>query len=154
MEYRTLDYTHILTNMKKHILAKGYDFCKKEHFQELACLNPDLLSRPLVFDNIDQQNAYSAIAKFSHKVEQFLKRKGHNEIANFVCLIREWHSACDCRGLRADLHVTFLHNMYAFLTWDINFNRFLFPLMGRHWKGMPIQTYEALLQNICTRIQL
>ena len=54
IEHRTLDYSHILTNMKTHILTKGYDFCKKEHFQELAHLNPDLLSRPLVYDNIDQ----------------------------------------------------------------------------------------------------
>ena len=44
--------------------------------------------------------------------------------------------------------------MFAFLTKDISFNRFPFPLTGRYWRGMPIQTYEALLQNICTRIQL
>ena len=36
IEHWTLDYTHILTNMKTHILTKGYDFCPKEHFQELA----------------------------------------------------------------------------------------------------------------------
>ena len=46
IEHRTLDYTHIPTNMKTHILTKGYEFCPKEHFQELACLKPDLLSRP------------------------------------------------------------------------------------------------------------
>ena len=44
--------------------------------------------------------------------------------------------------------------MYCFLTQDIDFNRFPFPLTGRYWRGMPVQTYEALLQNICTRIQL
>ena len=57
IEHRTLDYTHILTNMKRHILTKGYEFCPKEHFQQLAHLKQDLLSRPLVFYNIDQQNA-------------------------------------------------------------------------------------------------
>ena len=59
--------------MKTHILTKGYDFCQKEHFQELATENPNLLSRPLVFDNIDQQNAYSAILMFSIPVENFLR---------------------------------------------------------------------------------
>ena len=44
--------------------------------------------------------------------------------------------------------------MYCFLTQDIDFNRFPFPLTGRYWWGMPVQTYEALLQNICTCIQL
>ena len=154
IEHRTLDYTHILTNMKTHILTKGYDFCPKEHFQDLAHLKPDLLSRPLVFDNIDQQNAYSAIAMFSVQVQHFLEKRGHTESANFVQLVREWHSACDTRGIRADLRVTLLYNMYCFLTHDIDFNRFPFTLTGRYWRGMPLQTYEALLQNICTRIQL
>ena len=81
--------------MKTHILTKGYDFCLKEHFQELACLKPDLLSRPLVFDNINQQNAYSAIAMFSMPVQNFLEEKAHSESAEFVQLVHEWHSTCN-----------------------------------------------------------
>ena len=154
IEHCTLDYTHILTNMKTHILTKGYEFCPKEHFQELARLKPDLLSRPLVFDNINQQNAYSAIAMFSMPVQNFLEEKGHSESAKFVQLVHEWHSTCDTRGLRADVRVTLLYNMYCFLTQDIDFNRFPFPLTGGYWWGMPVQTYKALLQNICTCIQL
>ena len=154
IEFRTLDYTHILTNMKMHILTKGYDFCKKEHFQELACLNPDLLSRPLVFDNIDQQNAHSAKLMFSEKVEEFMRRRQHLETAVFIKLVREWHSACDARGIRADTRVSMLYNMFTFLTEGVDFNSFPFPLTGRYWKGMPTQTYEAILQSICTRIQL
>ena len=73
VEHHTLDYMHILTNTKTHILTKGYDFCQKEHFQELATENPNLLSRPRVFDNIDQQNAYSTILMFSVPVENFLQ---------------------------------------------------------------------------------
>ena len=154
IEHRTLDYTHILTNMKTHILTKGYDFCKKEHFHTLAKEDPDLLSRPLVFDNIDQQNAFSAQLMFSENVEKFMRRKGYIETANFVKLVRHWHVACDNRGVRADVRVTLIYNMYSFLTSDIDFNSFPFPLTGWYWKGMPIQTYEALLQSICTRIQL
>ena len=63
--------------MKTHILDKGYDFCKQEHFQTLTTENPDLLSRPLVFRNIDQQNAYSTQLKFSENVEKFMLKKGY-----------------------------------------------------------------------------
>ena len=87
-------------------------------------------------------------------MEKFLKERGYLESANFVSLIREWHLACDQRGIKADVRVTLLYNMFNYLTKDIDFNRFPFPLCGRYWRGMPIQTYEALLQNICTRIQL
>ena len=48
VEFRTLDCTHILTNIKTHILTREYNFCKKEHFQELATERPDILSRPLI----------------------------------------------------------------------------------------------------------
>ena len=154
VEFRTLDCTHMLTNMKTHILTRGYDFCPKEHFQELATLKPDLLSRPLVFDNIDQQNAFSAMQMFSEPVEDFIRTRGHTQTADFILLVRKWFAACDKRGLCADLRVTWLHEMYTFLTKDISFNVFPFPLTGRYWRGMPLQTYEALLQNICTRIQL
>ena len=126
----------------------------RRNIPRAATLKPELLSRPLVFDNIDQQNAYSAITMFSKEVESFLERRGHVESANFVCLVRKWHSACDTRGLCTDLRVTCLHNMFVFLTKYMSFNCFPFPLTGRYWRKMPIQTYEALLQNICTRIQL
>ena len=32
VEFATLDYTHILTNMHGHILKNGYDFCKQENW--------------------------------------------------------------------------------------------------------------------------
>ena len=70
--------------MKSQILNKGYDFCPKEHFQQLSREDPDLLSRPLVFDNIDQQNAYSAKLMFSEKVEKFMLSKGYVETAEFI----------------------------------------------------------------------
>ena len=32
----TFDYTHILTNMRSHILKRGYDFCPKEDFESIV----------------------------------------------------------------------------------------------------------------------
>ena len=61
VEFATLDYTHILTNMRGHILKNGYDFCKWEHFREIADEKPDLLSAAFVYDIIDQQCAAKAL---------------------------------------------------------------------------------------------
>ena len=61
VEFATLDYTHILTNMRGHILKNSYDFCKWEHFREIADEKPDLLSAAFVYDIIDQQCAAKAL---------------------------------------------------------------------------------------------
>ena len=133
IEHCTLDYTHILTNMKTHILNKGYDLCKQEHFQTLATENPELLSRPLVFGNIDQQNAYNAQLMFSENVEKFMLKKGYTETAEFIKLVRHWHTTCDSQGVRADVRVMLLYNMYSFLTERTDFNSFPFPYTGCYW---------------------
>ena len=44
--------------------------------------------------------------------------------------------------------------MHQFLTTGIDFNKFPGLCSGRHVRGMPIQTFEAILQNIATRITL
>ena len=43
--------------------------------------------------------------------------------------------------------------MHDFLTTDVDFDNFP-PDFGKYVKGMPIQTFKAILQNISTRIQL
>ena len=58
VELKTMDYTHMLTNIRNHILTHGYDFCPKEHFQHIADNRPDILSRALVHDKIDIQNVF------------------------------------------------------------------------------------------------
>ena len=63
-------------------------------------------------------------------------------------------SACDKRGLSADFRVGALYEMYEFLMQGVNFNGYPSKLSQRHFRGMPMPTYEALLQNINTHIQL
>ena len=99
VEFATLDYTHILTNIRGHILKTGYDFCKWEHYTELADNRPDLLSLAFVYDVIDQQNAAMAIRMFDHDIEEYFISKGYTESAHFVYLVCKWHSACDKHGL-------------------------------------------------------
>ena len=55
LEFRTLDYTHMLTNMRSHILSRGYDFCTSQHYHTLAEERPDIVSRAIIFDQADTQ---------------------------------------------------------------------------------------------------
>ena len=41
VEFRTFDFTHILTNLRTQILTRGLDYCHKEHFQELSRNKPE-----------------------------------------------------------------------------------------------------------------
>ena len=105
VEFATLDYTHILTNMCGHILKNGYDFSKQEHYRELADNRPNLLSSAFVYDVIDQQCAAKAMRMFEHDIEEYFISKGYTESAHFVYLVCKWHSACDKHGLSADFRV-------------------------------------------------
>ena len=52
-----------------------------------------------------------------------------------------------------DMRGQCLYVMHDFLTTDVHFDNFP-PDFGKYVKGMPIQTFEAILLNISTRIQL
>ena len=154
LELRTFDFTHILMNMRNQILTRGFDFRCKEHFEELCKERPDILSIALVYDKIDTQNAFTAMKMFNYSVERWMKKKGYIVTAQFIRLVRNWHDVCNRRGLLADTRVWYLNNMHEFLTAGINFNAVPFQFAERYVRGMTWQTFEALLQNISTRIQL
>ena len=153
-EPRTVDYTHILTNMRAHILSRGYDFCRKEAFEYIATNHPDVLSMASVKCPMDKQNAFAAMRMFSDYVAFHLYDTAYDKDAEFVELVANWIRACDKRGLSADERVFHLANMHDFLLQDVHFGAFPFKWMGRYIKGMTVHTFEAILQNISTRIQL
>ena len=90
---------------------------------------------------------------FSRQVKDFFRSKNWNESAKFVHITRAWHCACNMRGMHADKRVQCLYEMHQYLTKGIDFDMFPSPF-GCYIKGMPIQTFEAILQNILTRLQL
>ena len=154
VESRTLDYSHILTNICSHICSKGYDYCPKEHFVELCEEQPDILSKSIVVDHTDAQNVFTALRFFSAEVEDFMHDKQHTATADFISIVRNWFRACEKYGIKADDRVEYLFDMHDFLTKGIDFHKFPGLCTGRHIRGMPIQTFEAILQNIATRISL
>ena len=57
------------------------------------------------------------------------------------------------RSISADERVRGLYEMHMFLNEQVNFDKLPFN-HNCYVEGMPIQTFEAILQNISTRIQL
>ena len=154
LEFKTFDFTHILTNIRTQILTRGLPYCRKEHFEKLCHDRPDILSISLVCEKIDQQNAFTALRMFNYDVEKYMRENSFHDTAKFVKLVREWHEACNKRGLAADDRVHKLYAMHQFLTQGVNFDAIPSQFTGRYIKGLTWQTYEALLQTISTRIQL
>ena len=154
LEFRTFDFTHILTNLRTQILTRGLDYCQKEHYEDLSAHRPDILSLALVVDKIDQQNAFTAMRMFNYNVEKYMRDNNFTETAHFIELVRNWHDACNHMGLSADTRVKFLFEMHEFLTRGINFNAVPSQFPGRYVRGLTWQTFEAILQTISTGIQL
>lgn len=154
-EPRLLDYSHILTNMRTHICKTGgYDFCPTQHFRELATDRDDILSICSVYKCPDAQNVFTAERFFSKPVEEWMTKRGYTVTAYFVRLTRNWHHACNKRGLSAETRIQHLFAMHRFLTAGIDFDKFPAKCSERYVRGMPVQTFEAILQCISTRIFL
>ena len=141
-------------NIWMHICRHGYDFCKTEHFLELCSEKPDILSHSVVKDRADPQNVFTAINFFSLPVHCYMLSKGYAEAVLFIQLMRNWFRACNERGIKADERVEYWHNTHEFLTRGMDFKKFPSPLCSCYVKGMPVQTFEALLQICSTRIYL
>ena len=150
-----LDYSHILTNMRTHICKTGgYDFCPTEPFRELAKDRDDILSICSVYKCPDVQNVLTAERFFSKPVENWMTERGYTVTAYFVRLTRNWHNVCNKRGLSAETQLQYLFEMHRFLTAGIDFDKFPGKCSERYVRGMPAQTFEAILQCISTCIFL
>ena len=80
--------------------------------------------------------------------------KGYMEVAEFIEVIRNWFRACNERGLKADERVEHWYNTHVFLTRGIDFKQYPLQVSSRYVKGMPVQTFEAILQICSTHMYL
>lgn len=152
VEFRTMDYTHQLTNIRSIICRKGIDNVKSSEFHRICNEHPHVLSKGIVVGELDKQCASMAIQLFSQEVEDKLTENQAYSEALFVKLIRNWYKACDERGIAADERVNNLWALYAYLTKDVDFD--MFPGYTQYVKGIPIITYAGMLQNISVRMAL
>ena len=103
----------------------------------------------MITEILDRQSAEIAKHFFSEEVENIMKQNGDIIEAHFLKLICEWYESCDERGLLPEERVSKWINLHKS---GINFEEF--PPYGSHVKGIPVITYEGLLQCISTRINL
>ena len=82
LEFRTFDFTHVLTNLRTQILTQGLEYCKREHFEYLSIHKPGLLSLALVFEKTDQQNAFTAMHMFNYNIERYMRESNFVDTAN------------------------------------------------------------------------
>ena len=151
-EQCTMDLTHILTNMRSQISRHGYDHVSKEAFLQVSDTDHNVLPRAIIEDHLDKQSSDLAKCFFSEEVENVLYQNKNYSKATFVHLTRNWHEACDKHGIATLKRLVYMQNMFNHLISWIDFTDF--PLPSKYIRQMPIQTFEMILQNISTCMQL
>jgi hypothetical protein len=147
---RSLDPSHLLTNLRTAITQKGALGLTPEDYS-IVC-EAKVLRRVTIEDNLDQQNVSLAKDCFSEKVENCLKENSRWTQARVVGIIRRWYEACDDRGLPAKRRAKRLQEMTDLLTEKIDFSHF--PPPGNNVEGVPLITYEGILQSNTLRMLL
>ena len=160
LEPKVTDPYHILTNLRKGATSGNYEkgvspdqqLCSSKAWHKVVQEDNTLLTYSIVQDCADKQSGHLARRVFSEEVEKILHKVGEEKTAEFVFHVRKFFEACDKRGIRADNRIADLVGMHKYLTSGVNFDSF--PPPGSWVKGIPIVTFEAILANVSTRIQL
>ena len=115
-------------------------------------MDHDVLPRAVVELKLDRQNCALSQRFFSEDVQKILTRCNYVSEAKFVHLVQNWYKACDERGMAVNDRLTNLYKMYEYLSSLMYMNHY--PPMKTHICGIPIRTYEALMQSISTKFTL
>lgn len=152
LEPKFLDPTHMLTNIRTHICTKGYRNVSREAFLRVSQCNNKVLNRAYITQIVDKQSAAIAMKFFSEDVERLLFENGDVSESEFCELVRNWYRAVDERGLHVKLRLEYMESMANYLRNLVNFN--VYPPKKQYIAGIPVVTFESLLHNITSRIQL
>ena len=152
IEMRTFDYSHILNNLRFHICNRGFDNVRTEAFLQVSDMDHDVLPRAVVEMKLDRQNCMLSKRFFSKDVQKILTRCGYHSESKFVKLVRDWYDACDMRGMSVNDRLKKLNAMFKYLSNLMPLDHY--PPQRTHVCGIPIRTYEALMQSISTRFTL
>ncbi|CAH1789092.1 unnamed protein product [Owenia fusiformis] len=146
IEPRCLDGDHIFVNTRVKVCKDGLEGVSKAAWHAVSSARPDLLSKSLVEDLIDKQNNRFAKTTFSEAVERCMIDLQYKEEAQFTRLIRRWYEAEDDPGIPAVERAKRRYEFREYLMDGVDFGSF--PPPGQYIKGMPIITYEGILQSI------
>ena len=153
IESRIIDPSHCLTNLRLHATQRGFFGCSKNAFLRVSKCDNNLLNRALLEEPIpDKQSVPFAERIFSKPVEGLMRKNNDIREADMVMHIRQWYEACNRRGLSVTKRLTSLVQMNNYMLQFYKAEHF--PMKTTHVGGLPSTTFQAILQNISTRIQL
>ena len=102
----------------------------------------------MVRDIADERSLLMSISP-----QAFKKAIKCKQTAEMIYHFRNFHEACDCRGLTAEERIRHLVEVYNYLTAGLNFDQITGQDL-KEIKGIPFVTYESILCNISTRIRM
>ena len=146
------DCSHNLTHLRVRMSTTGIRGVSSKPWKECAKSGDTLLSVPLVEDLLDKQSVPNARTHFSMDVETWMRQNGYTEAADLSKIIRNWYEASDEAGIPALERVEHLLSMRDFLLKGVNFSKF--PPYGQYIEGIPVVTFEGMMLDIDTKLQL
>jgi hypothetical protein len=149
---KSIDCSHNFTHLRVRTCSGDILGISPEAWKACAKSGQTKLSLPLVYDVIDKQSVPNARTHFSLEVEKWMIENDFLKEADFVRMVRDWYDACDTPGIPACDRVEKLVAFRSFLLQDVDFSSF--PPNTRYFKGVPCVTFEGLLMDIDTKLQL
>ena len=144
--FHFIDACHILTCIRTKLCTTGIYGLERKTW-EIAALHvsPNTnLNISVIIDCVDKQDVSQARMVFSKPVQESMPCEYRKEI-EFCQLIREWFDAEDEPGIEAKERCRCRLHLRNWLL--SGYNMHSFPPPTRYVKGIPIQTYEALLTH-------
>ena len=153
IESRVIDPSPCLTNLQVHATMKGFFGCNLKAFHRVSASDNNVLSKGLIVQPLeDKQSVSFALKVFRSDVEQTMCNNGDMKEAELVKNVCSWYSACNDRGLPVTECISYFVAMNNYMLSFYKPRRF--PMSTTHVCRLPSITFQAILQNISTRIQL
>ena len=149
---RTFDPTHILNNIRKHMLENKLPFCPAQLLRNIADEDPEVLSKAIAYDNIDPQNVRFSKRVVSSKVQTALFSRGFGTAAKFIQVVRQWYDAVDTRGITADERVRKMIAVLKFFRQQGKVG--LYPPPSQSVAGFSLQTWDMMVTSIWARLMI
>jgi hypothetical protein len=149
---KSVDCSHNFTHLRVRTSTTGILGVPADAWKACARSNETQLKISMVEDLLDKQSVPNARTHFSSSVEQWMMSHNYMEAAKLVQLIRNWYEASDSPEMPAVDRIRHLLAFRRRLLDQVNFGQF--PPLTRYIKGIPVVTYEGILLDIDTKIQL
>lgn len=151
IRFHFTDASHILTCIRSKLCTTGIQGLDRKAWEIAAESRDTSLNITLILDCVDKQDVSLARRVFGEDVEISMPEKYSAE-KTFCRLIRQWFEAEDEPGLSANKRC---ESRLQLRKWLLDgYVSSTFPPPTRYIKGIPIQTFEALVTHIERKVQI